>query len=254
VDPLGGLNDLGAGRVRFVGEPARRIAEDYLRILRFFRFTARLSRQGVDAEGLAACAAGVPGLARLSRERIGHEMRRLLATADPAEAVSAMAGAGVLAAIAPWAETADLSALVAIEAETGAAPRWQRRLAALGPTAQAGEAWRLSKAERRELAALEIARADAPKLPPAGLAHLHGIAAARDALLLAATLGQAVPRGLEADLMRGSTATFPIGAQALMEAGVPPGPALGQTLAKLKWQWAEADCGLSAADLLASLA
>ena len=85
VDPLGGLPDLRAGRVRFVGDPARRIAEDYLRILRFFRIHAWYGdpAAGLDPDGLAACAAARDGLARLSRERVGAEMRKLLAGARP---------------------------------------------------------------------------------------------------------------------------------------------------------------------------
>ncbi|TVQ55801.1 MAG: CCA tRNA nucleotidyltransferase, partial [Rhodobacteraceae bacterium] len=101
IDPIGGLPDLAAGRVRFIGDPHARLAEDYLRLLRFFRFTARLSRTGVDPAGLAACAAHLDGLDGLARERVGHEMKRLLSVADPAEAVAAMAACGALARVAP---------------------------------------------------------------------------------------------------------------------------------------------------------
>ena len=93
LDPLGGLDDLRARRVRFVGDPDNRIAEDYLRILRFFRFHAQYGANGPDAEGLAACAAGADGLARLSAERVTAELRKLLAAPDPAPAVAAMAQA-----------------------------------------------------------------------------------------------------------------------------------------------------------------
>ena len=117
VDPLGGLPDLLARRVRFVGDPAARIAEDYLRILRFFRIHAWYGdpASGLDADGLAACAAAQGGLARLSRERVGAETAKLLAAADPAPAVAAMAAAGILARVLPGADATPLAALVHLE-------------------------------------------------------------------------------------------------------------------------------------------
>lgn len=106
VDPLGSLADLRAGRVRFVGNPAERIAEDYLRILRFFRIHAWYGDPagGLDPDGLAACAAAQDGLARLSRERIGAELAKLLSAADPAPAVAAMAATGILGRLLPGAD------------------------------------------------------------------------------------------------------------------------------------------------------
>ncbi len=94
-----GLADLRAGRVRFVGDPAARIAEDYLRILRFFRFFARYARQPPDPATLAALRAGVPGLARLAPERVWKELAGLLSAPDPGAAVALMADLGVLAAV-----------------------------------------------------------------------------------------------------------------------------------------------------------
>ena len=103
IDPLGGLSDLIARRVRFVGDPDARITEDFLRILRFFRFHAWFGdpAEGIDAEGLAACAAHLDGLELLSRERIGAEMRKLLAAPDPAPCHGGDAGVrGAVAAVA----------------------------------------------------------------------------------------------------------------------------------------------------------
>ena len=96
VDPLGGLPDLLARRVRFVGDAEARIREDYLRILRFFRFHAWYgdSLAGMDPDALAACAANSDGIAQLSRERIGHEMRRLLAALTHPSGGRSAAGAG----------------------------------------------------------------------------------------------------------------------------------------------------------------
>ena len=249
LDPLGGLADLVAGRVRFVGEPAARIGEDRLRILRFFRFTARLSRTGVDPDGLAACAAGAHGLHDLSRERIGHEMRRLLAAPDPVEAVAAMAGSGVLGEIAPWAGPAALGPLVAAERAAAAEPEWPRRLAALGP-GDAVAAWRLSRAEGRTLDAIAAALSD--PLPPAGRAHFHGPEAARDAVLIEAARGLPLPADLAMALARGAAARFPLKAADLIAAGVAePGPALGAMLERLRRHWVAADFSPTRADLIA---
>ncbi len=134
IDPLGGLPDLLARRVRFVGDPVARITEDTLRILRFFRFYAWYGDpgQGIDAEGLAACAALAEGVQPLSRERVGAEMRKLLSAPDPAAAVAAMAGAGVLARVLPGSDARALAVLVHLEGDVPL--RWLRRLAVLGGT------------------------------------------------------------------------------------------------------------------------
>ena len=256
IDPLGGLPDLAAGRVRFVGDPAARIAEDYLRILRFFRFSARLSRTGLDPAGLAACAAGAGGIASLSRERVGHEMKRLLGTADPAEAVEAMAASGVLSAVAPWAGAAGLAPLVAIEARSGVPADWPRRLAAIA-IGDAVTAWRLSRAEARRLTAIEAATeaAMAADLPPAGLGHLFGVPAATDALLLRASQGlAALPDDFAAEIARGAEAGFPLSAADLLAAGVPRGPDLGRLLITLRRKGAVEGCRADRAGLLARLA
>ena len=101
-DPTGeGVADALAGRVVFVGDPATRIREDYLRILRFFRFFAWYGAGEPDPAGLAACAALAPGMSRLSAERVSKELTRLLAAPDPRAAVTAMAATGVLARILP---------------------------------------------------------------------------------------------------------------------------------------------------------
>ncbi len=100
-DYFGGIGDLRAGILRFVGDPSTRIAEDYLRILRYFRFLARYAGGPADPSALAAIRAGVPGLARLSAERVWSELVRILAAPDPRAAISLMAELGVLAAVLP---------------------------------------------------------------------------------------------------------------------------------------------------------
>ena len=244
VDPLGGLPDLHAGRVRFVGDPAHRIAEDHLRILRFFRFHAHFATDGIDAEGLAACAAGADGIDKLSRERIGAEMRKLLSAADPAPAVAAMAQAGILARVLPGADPRALAPLIDLERD--AEPDWLRRLAALGGE-DAAARLRLSRAEARDLDALRGAtgRLDSPAVLGWRLGRNRGA----DAVLVrAAVLLQPLPSGWASEVARGTTATCPVTAADLMP-GL-QGPALGARLTALTDRWLASDLRLTRADLL----
>ncbi len=247
VDPLGGLPDLLARRVRFVGDPARRIAEDALRILRFFRFNAWYADPGagLDAEGLAACAAGADGLARLSRERVTGEMQRLLAAEDPAPAVSAMASAGVLDRVLPGADPRALPALVRLEGRRP--PDWRRRLAALGG-ADPAAALRLSRADEAHLALLRGGIEGAQG--PGEIAWRHGPRAAEDVVLLRAALaGTAPPPGWEAEVAAGAAAEFPVRAADLMP-GL-SGPALGARLKTLEARWIASGFRLTREALLA---
>ena len=232
IDPLGGLPDLRARRVRFVGDAEARITEDYLRILRFFRFHAQYGDpdQGLDAEGLAACAAFSAGIETLSRERIGAEMRKLLAAPDPAPSVAAMAAAGVLAQVLPGADPRMLAPLVHLE---GPEPiRWLRRLAVLGGE-DVTEALRLSRAEARDLAALRAALGGTEG--PAALGWRLGVDGGADAVLArAASLGVPPPDGWQAEVARGAIARFPVSAADLAPLA---GAALGRRLKELESQW-----------------
>ncbi len=246
-DPLGGLPDLRAGRVRFIGDPAARITEDFLRILRFFRFTAWYGDPGLgfDAEGLAACAALAEGLERIARERMGQEMRKLLAAADPAPAVAAMAASGVLARVLPGAQPDALAPLVHLEA--GRPPDPLRRLAALGGKDTA-QALRLSRAEARTLDTLRAAQASPHGT--AALGYLHGATIAVDATLLRAAMGAPLPPDdPEAAAARGAAARFPVSAEDLMPAYA--AAALGQRLNQLREAWLASDFTLDRAALLA---
>ncbi len=247
VDPLGGLPDLVARRVRFVGDPHERIAEDYLRILRFFRFHAWYGdpAQGLDPEGLAACAAGVDGVARLSRERIGHEMRRLLAAPDPAPALAAMQAAGVLAAVLPGADARAIAPLVHLEG--CAAPRWLRRLAALGGE-DAADRLRLSRVEARGLESRHAALGEGASL--AAVAWRAGGEVAEDVALVRAALGgQPLPCDWQAEIAHGSAAHFPVRARDLMPAL--SGAALGARMKELEERWLASGLRLSREQLLA---
>ncbi|SDF43626.1 CCA tRNA nucleotidyltransferase [Rhodobacter capsulatus] len=249
LDPLGaGLADLAARRLRFVGDPAQRITEDYLRILRFFRFTAWYGDpdQGIDAEGLAACAAFSAGIETLSRERIGHEMRKLLSAPDPAPAVAAMQASGVLAQVLPGAEARFLAPLVHLEGSVPADPL--RRLACLGGEDPA-ERLRLSKTEARRLERLRAALGDPGS--EAELGYRYGAETGRDALLIrAAALGQDISDFSRNRVAFGAAQRFPVTAADLMPALA--GPALGARLKALETRWIASGFSLSREALLAA--
>ncbi len=246
IDPLGGLADLVARRVRFVGQAEQRIREDFLRILRFFRFHAQYGDPGagLDAEGLAACAGLADGLESLSRERVGGEMRKLLSAADPAPSVAAMAQSGILARILPGADQIGLAPLIHLE--NGVAPRWQRRLAVLGGDDPV-DRLRLSRAEARELRLVRTAIGSLSSA--AALGWKLGPAAATDVVLARAALFQAQPQpGWAAEIEWGHSAQFPVSAVDLTPEL--EGPALGKRLRELEDRWLLSDLRLAKGDLI----
>lgn len=246
IDPLGGLSDLRARRVRFIENPQDRIREDYLRILRFFRFHAWYGQGGLDPEGLAACAEMADGIEDLSRERLGAEMLKLLAAPDPAPAVAAMRASGVLGRVLPGAGDRLLAPLVHLEAGTGAAPDPIRRLAALGGEGVAGRL-RLSRAQARRLARLGDGMAGTA--PAAELGYREGLDAGRDIMLLrAAATGEAVTKDALDELALGAQARFPLAAADLMPAF--SGPALGRRLDELERRWIASGFALGRDELL----
>ena len=156
-DYFGGLDDIAARRVRFIGDAHQRIREDHLRILRYFRFQARFGSHPADLEPENACAELAATLKGLSRERVGMEMINLLGLPDPAPTVARMAELGVLAEVLPEADVAALSALVAEEERQDVEADALRRLAALIPAdVQLAEGvasrFRLSGAQKKRLA------------------------------------------------------------------------------------------------------
>ena len=243
-DYFDGEADIAARRIRFIGDPLRRIAEDHLRILRFFRFHARFGAGEPDPSGLAACAARANDLMALSRERIADELLKLLALRRPAPTVRIMFEAGLFAPVLPEvgpAEVAALEALTAAEAALDVPPDALRRLGALLPpdpavAADIAARMRMSKAARARLACLaERSDADAGQAI-AALAYRHGADCARDRLLLA---GAATPRAL-ATLAGWEKPRLPIGGGALIARGMPPGPAVAAALRTIEERWVAA--------------
>ncbi len=246
IDPMGGLPDFSAQRVRFVGDADARIREDYLRILRYFRFSAIYGNTslGFDPETLAACAAHLDGIDGLSRERIGAEMRKLLAADDPAPALSAMAQTGVLARVLAGADARFIAPLVHIEA--GRARGAIARLALLGGQDAQG-ALRLSRAET---SVLDTIRAEiGSTLTPAALGWRHGVAVAGDIVhARAALMGQSLPDAWQAEIQRGAAATCPVSAVDFMPRL--SGPALGRALAAATAAWLASDLRATKAKLI----
>jgi poly(A) polymerase len=256
-DPVGtGVDDAKTGRVRFVGDPETRVTEDYLRIMRFFRFHAFYGKGGLDPAALAACAAHNGGIARLSVERVWMELKRLLAAPDPRVALTAMAKTGVLSAILPEGEGLEaLQHLVEIENSLFLDPEPLQRLMALlprDPTRVAGLvsrlklsgaegdrllAWASHQTEIQSyLSAREVRRAlywmgtplylDRVRLAWAGDPEPRRTSQWR--AMIALSSGFVAPR-------------FPVTGEQVLAAGARPGPAIGHILRELERWWVEND-------------
>ncbi|GAA6188558.1 CCA tRNA nucleotidyltransferase [Litorivita sp. NS0012-18] len=249
IDPLGGMDDLMARRVRFIDDPSARIEEDYLRILRFFRFHAWYGdpQGGMDADALAAIAVHLDGLSGLSAERVTSELRKLLAALDPAPSVAAMRASGVLARVIEGGDDRSLAPLVHLERSIGAKPDAMRRLACLGGAPET--ALRLSRKEAAQLVRLREAIG---AMTGAGeLGYRMGYEGARDVLLLRAALFEApIDAAALPEAEQGAAAQFPVKAQDLMPAY--EGAALGAKIAELEARWIASDFSLAREALLSA--
>ncbi len=258
-DYFGGADDLTAGRVRFVGEARQRVAEDYLRVLRFFRFQARYGRGEPDPEAVAAVREGAAGLDQLSPERVWTELKRILAAPDPSASIALMDRLGVLAhAVPEGAAPARLAALVA----AGAPVDPLLRLAALldGDPAALAERLRLSGEERDRLLALRRGPVPAPGMDDADLRRL--LADEQADLLIGRTwlAGDAdapwAPgwAGLRARLAALPRPVFPLAGRDALSLGAQPGPAIGRALAAVRAWWLAGGCTADRDACLAELA
>jgi poly(A) polymerase len=289
-DPVDGQADLTARHVRFVGDAATRIAEDVLRILRYYRFEARFGSGDGDATARAACRDAVSKLPTLSAERVSRELMRLLATPDPVPALTMMREDGVLAAILPEATRIDrLRNLLTLEAPTPILPRSPGRgmantdtlppplagegrgggqpllrLAALIEVERAGamalaERLRLSSAETQWLAGLAYPwpldpRGDA-KTRRLALYRL-GAERYRDLARLLAANGQITPASVDRLQALADTwpiPVFPIGGDDVTALGIAPGPRVGRLLDGVKRWWEDGDFQAGRAACLAQL-
>ncbi len=240
-DYFGGEEDLAARRVRFIGDPLTRIAEDHLRILRFFRFFARFGTGDADGEGLAACAARANDLMALSRERIADELTKLLALPAPVVAVRLMVEHGILKPVLPeiGPEGVErLERLVGREEEAAVPAHPLRRLAALLPpdpdvAASVARRLRLSNrsAKRLAAAAARTGDQDGPEL----LAYRIGAEEAVDRILLGDTDPAAI-----ATIAAWQRPRLRVGGGDLIAMGLEAGPVVARTLQAIEREWAQA--------------
>jgi poly(A) polymerase len=237
-DYFGGIEDLHDRRVRFIGEPLERIAEDHLRILRFFRFHARFGEGDPDQAALEACSKRANDLMALSRERIADELLKLIGVEDPSPTVALMIDRGILKPVLPEIDAASvqrLELLVDAEREANIAPDPLRRLAALLPRNRGvaeSVAMRLrlsNKAKKR----LGCTAEDELGSSPEALAYFAGHDCATDRLLLAGKTDAA------ASLSSWTMPRLPIGGGALIQRGMTPGPQVARTLKALEQRWVE---------------
>ena len=277
-DPVGGLADIETKTVRFIGEAETRIREDYLRILRFFRFFAWYGGGRPDADGLRASVRTRDGLTSLSAERVWAETKKLLAARDPSRALLWMRQTGILTAIVPESEKWGIDAVPALiecEAALGWQPDPYLRLAAIIPpydvrVTELADRLKFSNAERALFLAFATAPAisattTAPALRKMLYRNGKGGIFIRLKLALAVARGKAGAGDLEAageagklgqlvDLAeRWEKPQMPFSGGDIVAAGVPAGPAVGDYMKKLEDWWIEGDFKADRAALAARL-
>jgi poly(A) polymerase len=232
-DYFGGLDDLQSGTVRFIGDPLRRIAEDHLRILRFFRFHARFGRGEPEAAAYDACATRANDLMALSRERVADELLKLLGHDDPGPTIALMLDRDILKPVLPEIGVEGLGRLRnLIDAERRAKVTGHpvRRLAALVPTDCADDIasrLKLSNAIRKRLATATTAMPAAPK----ELAYRHGVEGAVDRLLLTNDPASA------ASVANWTPPRLPLSGGALVARGLSAGPLVAKALKQVEERW-----------------
>ena len=237
TDFFDGIADLTARRVRFIGVAEDRIREDYLRILRYFRFQARFGALPADPQAEMACSALAPGMKALSRERVGWELQLLLGLPDPAPTVARMAELGVLREVLPEVAPDGLQALAGLVSEERRqhiAPHALRRLAALLPAdpalgEQVAARLRLSIAQRKRLAS--AADRSGPQIDPRAMAWAIGLDSAIDRLLL-------TDRDTHA-LADWETPYFSLKGGTIVARGVSAGPEIARILRRIEARWVE---------------
>lgn len=239
-DYFGGLADLHQRHVRFIGDPLQRIAEDHLRILRFFRFHARFGAGQPDRAAVEACAQRANDLMALSRERIADEMLKLLGLPDPAPTVAVMLERDILKPVLPEIardQLACLERLIGNEVDAGVAPDPLRRLAALLPRESAvaedvAARLRLSNKAKKRLSCTASPGDDS--ISPRAAAYRLGTDCIVDRLLLAGRSADA------AQLAKWHAPKLPISGGTLIERGLPKGPIVARTLRRIDERWATA--------------
>lgn len=277
VDLVGGMADIETGTVRFIGDADERIEEDFLRILRFFRFFAWYGKGRPDADGLRACARLKAGLSKLSAERVWSELKRLLAAPDPARSMLWMRQSGVLSAVLQESEKWGIDAipgLVRTEAALGWSVDPMLRLMAIVPPdgprmADMATRLRLSRAESRRMTQW----AEQENIPDSVTdtvfkrhLYLGDPTAIVDRIRLRLSALRAKAETDDSALVDAANSSrllkvasgwerpvFPLKGRDLVSRGVEPGPALGQAIAALETVWLESDFVMQKDELLSRL-
>jgi poly(A) polymerase len=250
-DPLGGVDDCLAGVVRFIGDADQRIAEDRLRVYRFFRFSASHGEEQFDDGGLAAATRAAATLGALSAERVGHEMRRMLSLPRVVQTLAAMSTAGVMSLPATLLE--QLAGYERHAGKPSVAGRLALFMAALGG-AELKMRWRLSN-EDVALAETVLKAARLLTAMNVNEAAYRYPAALADGVDMAAALAGWTDAGRSAvvdQLEAIEVPRFPLNGDDLIQAGFRPGPALGTELERLEREWIDSDFSLDRAALLPS--
>jgi poly(A) polymerase/tRNA nucleotidyltransferase (CCA-adding enzyme) len=243
-DYFGGREDLAAGYVRFVGRPAERLAEDYLRILRFFRFWARYGSDDPDAETVQALAAAAPHLSTLSAERLWSETAKILSVADPRAVLRLMEALGVLATLLPEADPQWPMTFDRLAAAKAPADPVLRLAGLVAEPDRAARRFKLSNADRDRLIALS--EGDVP-LPDADDAALRRALAETPAEVLIDRSFLRHEPGPAAETLRARLAAmpqpvFPLQGRDGVALGLEPGPALGEALRQVRAWWLAGGC------------
>lgn len=277
IDLVGGIGDIKTGTVRFIGDANRRIEEDYLRILRFFRFFAWYGKGRPDADGLRACARQKSGLSKLSAERVWSELKRLLAAPDPSRSMLWMRQSGVLSMVLEESEKWGIDAipgLLRTEATLGWTADPMVRLMAIVPPdparmADMAERLRMSKAETRRM----IGWAEQENLADTATdtvlkrhLYLGDPTAIVDRIRLRLSALRAKAETDDSALMEAAQVSrllkvatgwkrpsFPLKGRDLVSRGIEPGPALGKAMADLETVWLESNFVMTKDELLSRL-
>ncbi|EFL89053.1 CCA tRNA nucleotidyltransferase [Ahrensia sp. R2A130] len=267
-DPLGGMQDVLAARVVFIDDATQRIREDYLRILRFFRFFAWYGKFRPDADGLRACAREKDGLEGLSAERVWQELSKMLAAPDPVRAVLWMRQTGVLSKILPESENWGIDGIHPL-IETEKERKWEpdavlRLMAILPPmeerVASATERLKLPNSVRDRLLAWAQLELPAAKTKQEAFARFlyrtNNDQAVTDRLRLAIATSDADAKKRRRQLKwlkRWQRPILPVRGADLIAAGMEPGPAISERLSKMEERWIDSDFALSSEELLTGI-
>ncbi|MFT7370046.1 MAG: poly(A) polymerase [Alteromonas macleodii] len=249
IDPVGGIPDLHARHVRFINDADMRIREDFLRILRFFRFYAWFGdpEHGIDADGLAACAANLDGLEGLAKERIQTELMKTLLAPNPAPAMASMAMCGVLLRLLPGADVSALAPLVSLQEQLGRSVNFHTRLAAINP-GDTKALLRLSKADTLEFKRIRDGALSGIDAAPLGYGLGQNVAI--EALMLRAALSGGLITNVDIDAAKfGAAQNYPVKAKDLMPTYTKA--ALGSRLKLLESTWIASGFTLTKPELLA---